>query len=315
MRPTVGIDQQIPQWLQGIGVNHSLLPAIREIYENQVEQVTRQGSENEIDKLRRQIAELREEEARLGRLLITGPLREEVYDRLRLEWREKIQHTTRALTNVEQEAATYLDDLDAALFLIASASTLYGRLKDKQRSTLLQALTKRIIVDANGTIISHELNPPFQYISEVVEGIHRDNVMLSGSTLIPLGAQPQGAPYRRRSSALNSSSNEFESSWSGDSRSDLSTFLSGLRCEKRNLLDERTLDLDSHFPCMQVVSSSMVIRSSIMNRGRYCGRPRRSLFGNHWPERWSGWPCRRPPSIRIASPRSYPSFLHRQCGC
>lgn len=142
--PCKTIDQQIPQWLAGIAVNAKLLPDIKEVYRNQVGKVTRQDQEYTIDVLRRRVSELREEEAQLGRLLTTSRISEETYDQLRLEWQEKIQNVYRALTNAEREAYAYLDDLDAALLLLASASLLFNRLEAEQRSTLLQVLTKRI---------------------------------------------------------------------------------------------------------------------------------------------------------------------------
>jgi hypothetical protein len=64
--------------------------------------------------VRSRISQLRQEEARLGRLLVTDKLSEAAYDQLREEWSEKIQNAERILTDVERETTLYLDDLDAA---------------------------------------------------------------------------------------------------------------------------------------------------------------------------------------------------------
>ena len=68
--------------------------------------------------VRSRISQLRQEEARLGRLLVTGKLSEAAYDQLREEWSEKIQNAERILADIERETTLYLDDLDAALAVL-----------------------------------------------------------------------------------------------------------------------------------------------------------------------------------------------------
>ena len=60
------------------------------------------------------------------------------------------------MVELERDASLHLDDLDAALALMAKISDLYPGLEEKQRSTLLQILVKRIMVDAAGEIIVYE---------------------------------------------------------------------------------------------------------------------------------------------------------------
>ena len=59
----------------------------------------------------------------------------------------------------------------------------------------------------------------------------------------PLGASPRGASQTRRSFASKSPSKEFVSPWVPTSISDVETFLAGLHFEKRNLLNERPINL------------------------------------------------------------------------
>ena len=75
------------------------------------------------------------------------------------------------LAELDRDASIHLDDLDAALALLAKVSDLYPRLEEKQRSTLLQILVKRIIVNAAGEIIDYELNSPFVYLHSLVRGL------------------------------------------------------------------------------------------------------------------------------------------------
>jgi hypothetical protein len=59
-----------------------------------------------------------------------------------------------------------------------------------------------------------------------------------------LSASPRGAPYKRRSSAVNPSLKEFESLQDPRQNSALSAFLASSRFENRNLLDGLLFDPD-----------------------------------------------------------------------
>jgi DNA invertase Pin-like site-specific DNA recombinase len=244
--PCKTIDRQIPGWLGGIGVDTELLPAIRQIYRGQVNHVTRQDREKELADQRKRIVELREEEARLGRLLIRNKISEEAYDQLRLEWQEKIRNAERTLADVEREEAHYLDDLDAALMLMASMSYLFERLTDEQRALLLRVLTKRLIVNCYGEIVDYELNTPFTYLHRLVESNLSPIVISNSSKRIHLGAPPRGAPCDRRSSPIcggSAADKGFESSQGDSPSSDITIFLSGLRFEHRDKLADLPLHL------------------------------------------------------------------------
>jgi hypothetical protein len=91
------------------------------------------------------------------------------------------------LTNLERQTGHYLDDLDVALMLLASAQTLYRRL-EQQRARLLQILAKRIIVNADGEIIDHELHSPFTYLRTLVTNPQMSDPRGYGSTQVRLGA-------------------------------------------------------------------------------------------------------------------------------
>ncbi len=165
--PCSAIEDRIPGWLQGISVDPEHLPAIRELYQGHLKQVTAADLKVRLAELQRHTAQLRQEEARLARLFLVEKLSEEVYDQLRAEWQEKASHAQNRLDNLEREVSNYLDDLDTALILLTRVEMLYGRLGRKQRSTLLQILARRIIVDAGGEIIDHELHSPFTYLTSI----------------------------------------------------------------------------------------------------------------------------------------------------
>ena len=165
------VDNQIPGWLHAISVDPELVPTIRGIYEAEIKQVSDNDRETKISELNRQRSQLKEEEARLGRLFITGKITEETYNQLRREWQEKLRHLELTVVELEREVRFHMDDLDEAMALMAKMADLYPRLDKKQQGILLQILAKQIIVDPHGKIIDHELNSPFVYLRSLVEGL------------------------------------------------------------------------------------------------------------------------------------------------
>ena len=82
-----------------------------------------------------------------------------------LEWQEKLRNIELTLQKMEREPNIRINDLDMALILLTKVSELYSRLDEKHKSTLLQILAKRIIVNSDGEIIDHVLNSPFSLLA------------------------------------------------------------------------------------------------------------------------------------------------------
>ena len=162
------VDSLIPGWLNGITIDPETIPEIRKTYQNEIRKLTSENKEETINQLKRTLLILKEEEANLGRLLITGKISEEAYDKLRSEWQEKTLNLSVKIEEMEFDARKYLDDLEIAVALLASASTLFYRLEEKQKNNLLQILVKRIIINQEDEIISHKLHSPFSYLSTLV---------------------------------------------------------------------------------------------------------------------------------------------------
>jgi len=93
-----------------------------------------------LDLLRKNLQTLKVEETKLGRAFITGKISEEAYDELRSEWQEKILNLKWKIREMEFDARKHLDDLDVALFLLQKMETLFDRLDEKQKNTLLQVV-------------------------------------------------------------------------------------------------------------------------------------------------------------------------------
>jgi len=159
------VDTQIPAWLKGISIDNATIPSLREIYEKEIKKATSEDREESIEQLKRKYLLLKEEEANLGRLLITGNMSEETINKLRSEWQEKTLNLRTKIEEMEFDASKYLDDLEVALVLLSNVSNLYLRMDDKQKNNLLQILVKQIIINREGEINAHKLQSPFSYLS------------------------------------------------------------------------------------------------------------------------------------------------------
>ena len=72
------------------------------------------------------LADLQEEETRLGRLVITGQICEDAYARLWSEWNEKVVNVLRKIEELEFDASQYLDD-SAGFTILDCGTTIGGR--------------------------------------------------------------------------------------------------------------------------------------------------------------------------------------------
>jgi hypothetical protein len=67
----------------------------------------------------------------------------------------------------ERSSAYHLDNLDAALHIISKIGVLYHQLERSQQKKLLREVIERIVVDAEGTVLRIELQPPFAYLHDL----------------------------------------------------------------------------------------------------------------------------------------------------
>jgi len=165
------VDAQVPDWLSQITVSPERLPAIREEYRSQVTKFKNDDLENQTKKIQDQLKQLRNEEARLGRLFITNKISEDTYNQLRLEWQDNIRICEAKLAQAERNISAVLVDLDMALILLANCHILFTRLDEKGKVRLLKILAKRIIINPQGEIIDQKLHAPFVYLHSLAAGI------------------------------------------------------------------------------------------------------------------------------------------------
>ena len=120
-----------------------------------------------LEQLRRKRATLKEEEARLARLVISGKITEETYDQLRSEWQEKMLNLHLRIEEMEVDVSQYVDELEIALALMTDISKLFDRLEEKQKTMVLQTVIERICINTNGENLVCELHSPFAYLSSI----------------------------------------------------------------------------------------------------------------------------------------------------
>jgi len=185
---TATIDQQIPNWLTGIHINQKAIPEIKAIYQAEINKITNVDRAESLAQLKRRLLELKEEEARLARLMITGNLTEEAYEQLRQEWQEKVVNMQCKIDELELDLSKYIDDLEIALVLMAKLGKLFERFEYKQKTNLLQILAKRIIINPQGEILGYILNSPFSYLDTLAGRKNGKNKDGGGSELIRYGS-------------------------------------------------------------------------------------------------------------------------------
>jgi site-specific DNA recombinase len=186
---TETIESQISSWLGGVTIPEEIVPGLRETYQAEIKKMSKDDRENSLSQLKRKLSELKEEESRLARLMITGNLTEDAYGQLRIEWQEKVVNVQCKIDELQLDLSHYLDDLEVALVLMTHISKLFERLDAQQKTTLLQIIAKRIIINKQGEIISCELHSPFSYLVTLASRISGKSKEGGGSSFIRSGSQ------------------------------------------------------------------------------------------------------------------------------
>jgi len=108
----------MPELLESISVDSDMVPKIRDVYQEQIQKISKGDKADLLEQLKRKQATLKEEEARLGRLVISGKITEDTYDQLRSEWQEKMLSLHLNIEEMEVDVSQYVDDLEMALALM-----------------------------------------------------------------------------------------------------------------------------------------------------------------------------------------------------
>lgn len=164
------VDEQIPLELMRIQVDPDLIPLIRTSYTHELAQ--RLGHLKPDEKLRLETAlkAVDEEEARMARLFASGKITDTVWNNLWAEWQDRRYKLRQSLETVQQEQRFHINNLDAALGIIANIGMLYNSLERSDQKELLRQVVERVIVNTEG-IVKLELRTPFAYLKDVTDEI------------------------------------------------------------------------------------------------------------------------------------------------
>ncbi len=160
-----------PQYLHArladIHIPRAAIPQLQTLYREHVSRLSGPNRAKQVEQLRERIRQLKEEESDLARLLLKKRISQNIYDKLRKEWRETLLHKQRELEQIERETSVYLNDLDAAIRLLSEVPRLYERMQPRDQHRLLKLLMETIVIDRHGGIIEVRLNSPFAYLQDL----------------------------------------------------------------------------------------------------------------------------------------------------
>jgi hypothetical protein len=99
-----------------------------------------------------------------------------------------------SIRELDFDTQIHLDDLEIALVLMSKLPELYSRLEKKDKTTLLQIMAKKVIIDSEGEIVDHELHSPFLYLSTLADSISDKSEEGYGSEHVRFGPSFTGEP-------------------------------------------------------------------------------------------------------------------------
>ena len=169
------VDAQIPTEMMKIQVDPDLLPLIRESYTDEIADRLGRMRPNQRADLERKLKEVDDEEARALRLYTLGKITERVWDSLWEEWQDRRRSLRHTLESLQVHNEIHVENLDAALTIIAKVGILYNKLERDSQKKLLREMVNRVVVNPEGTVLRMELLPPFAYLKEVTDRVRQES--------------------------------------------------------------------------------------------------------------------------------------------
>ncbi|MBK8034732.1 MAG: recombinase family protein [Chloroflexi bacterium] len=188
------IDGQIPDALHCVQVDPDLIPMIRAAYTDDIAEKMGHLRPDEREQLLAALKSIDEEEVRMMRLYAAGKVTENLWDMQWQEWQDRRARIRLSLEGLEGQQQVYIENLDAALKIIAQVGIVYNRLERSDQKELLRYMVERVIVDPAGQI-RLELCAPFAYLQDITDQVR------SGAKAISKGKKAKTA---RISSGLGS---------------------------------------------------------------------------------------------------------------
>ena len=95
-------------------------------------------------------------------------MRPQVYEKLAREYQDERSRIEQALRVIEQDQSEFIDNLDAALAVIAEVAERYPLHTRERQRDILEQMVSRVVINLEGRIVRIELKAPFDYI----DGLH-----------------------------------------------------------------------------------------------------------------------------------------------
>lgn len=114
------------------------------------------------------------------RLLAAGKITESVWDGLWSEWQDRCRQLRQSLETLDQDRAFHIDNLDAALQIIASIRTPYNGLQRQDQRERLRQTVERVVASHEG-IVRLELRAPFAYLKDLTDEVRTMGVRRGAS--------------------------------------------------------------------------------------------------------------------------------------
>jgi DNA invertase Pin-like site-specific DNA recombinase len=180
--PCEVVHSQICDLLTGIQVDDRLLPVIRDAYSREIAENLGRLRPSDKQQIQSALKEIDEEEGRALRLFSAGKISETVWDAMWTEWQDRRRTLRDNLENLSNSANVHIEHLDDALNIIVRIGVLFKEASFVQQKALLAEVLEKVIVDAEGNVLSLELMPPFTYLSTIVGAVKRQHGLVTTQT-------------------------------------------------------------------------------------------------------------------------------------
>jgi hypothetical protein len=153
-----------------IQVHPELLPAIRAAYTHDVAETFGHLRPDEREQLTAALKAVDDEEVRMMRLYAAGKVTDALWNAQWQEWQDRRARIRLSLEEVENQQQIHIENLDAALKIIAQVGVVYNRLQRSDQRELLRHMVERVMVNPEG-LIRLELRAPFAYLQDITEQV------------------------------------------------------------------------------------------------------------------------------------------------
>ena len=172
------------QILDAIHVSPDHVPLLHQAFEEDVQRDLKTHPD-EITRLQHLLDTLQQREKTGFREYLAGQVSQEVWQVVAGEIRHQREAIQQQLNSLARTQEGVLKDLATALDILHRLRELYARLNGTEQRELLRLIVRKIVVNADGTILEVELMPPFAYIYGKAEGVKKQSAAREIETATP----------------------------------------------------------------------------------------------------------------------------------